>query len=200
MNIYSYVVARDYGFAPNPFFGYCTLSACKPQIRGYAKVGDYVVGTGAGQRANYLVYVMKISEILSFDDYWNDPRFQNKKPNLYGSRKLAFGDNIYHSEQGQWIQSDSHHSHENGIPNWKNITTDTKADSVLISTDFLYWGGSGPLIPHYFRDYNGADICKKGQGHKKHFPEPLIHEFIKWVDSFNDRGFLGRPKDWSSVL
>lgn len=200
MNIYSYVVARDYGFAPNPFFGYCTLSACKPKIRGFAKVGDYVVGTGAGDRAGYLVYMMRISEILSFDEYWNDARFQNKKPNLHGSRKQAFGDNIYHSVGREWSQSDSHHSYENGIPNYKNIETDTQADSVLISKDFLYWGGNGPQIPHYFRDYKGADICKKGQGHKKNFPEPLVVEFIEWVNSFNSRGFLGRPRNWGSFL
>ena len=29
---YSYVVARDYGFAPNPFNGILTLAACKPVI------------------------------------------------------------------------------------------------------------------------------------------------------------------------
>lgn len=200
MNIYSYVVARDYGFAPNPFFGYCTLSACKPQIRGYAQIGDYVVGTGAAERASYLVYVMKISEILSFDEYWNDPRFQDKKPNLYGSRKQAFGDNIYHSIVNGWHQLDSHHSYENGVPNYKNIATDTKADRVLVSDNFLYWGGRGPQIPHFFRDFNGVDICKRGQGHKKNFPEPLVAEFIKWINSFEDRGFLGRPKNWSSVL
>src|SRR5712671_5339411 len=33
MRLYSYVVARDFGFAPNPFFGVCTLATCKPDIR-----------------------------------------------------------------------------------------------------------------------------------------------------------------------
>ena len=32
--IYSYVVRYDSGFAPNPFYGYCTLATCKPDIRG----------------------------------------------------------------------------------------------------------------------------------------------------------------------
>ena len=31
--LFSYVVATDSGFAPNPFFGLCTLACCKPAIR-----------------------------------------------------------------------------------------------------------------------------------------------------------------------
>ena len=30
---YSYIITRDYGFAPNPFGGVCTLATCKPKIR-----------------------------------------------------------------------------------------------------------------------------------------------------------------------
>ena len=47
MNIYSYIVRYDSGFAPNPFYGYCTLANCKPIIRGHAQVNDWVVGTGS---------------------------------------------------------------------------------------------------------------------------------------------------------
>lgn len=28
MRCFSYIVARDYGFAPNPFHGFCTLANC----------------------------------------------------------------------------------------------------------------------------------------------------------------------------
>jgi hypothetical protein len=47
MRLFSYVVARDYGFAPNPFHRHCTLATCKPGIRARAAVGDWVIGTGA---------------------------------------------------------------------------------------------------------------------------------------------------------
>ena len=30
---YSYIVARDFGFAPNPFNGVLTLATCKPIVR-----------------------------------------------------------------------------------------------------------------------------------------------------------------------
>src|SRR5712672_36303 len=97
MRLYSYVVARDYGFAPNPFMGVCTLATCKPKIRAKAKIGDWVVGTGVAsrKRSGRLVYAMRVSAAMTFNEYWNDPRFQDKKPNMRGSKKQAFGDNIY---------------------------------------------------------------------------------------------------------
>ena len=97
MRLHSYVVARDYGFAPNPFFGVCTLATCKPIIRSVAAIGDWVMGTGSKQwnREHHVVYAMRVTESMTFEQYWNDPRFQKKKPNLRGSKKQAFGDNIY---------------------------------------------------------------------------------------------------------
>ena len=44
MKLYSYILTHDTGFSPNPFFGYCTLACCKPDIRRVAKVGDWIVG------------------------------------------------------------------------------------------------------------------------------------------------------------
>jgi hypothetical protein len=41
MQVYSYVIDHDPGFAPNPFHGICTLAGCKPKIRQYTEVGDY---------------------------------------------------------------------------------------------------------------------------------------------------------------
>ena len=33
-----------------------------------------------------------------------------------------------------------------GSANQSNVVADTKADRVLISDDFVYWGGSGPPV------------------------------------------------------
>lgn len=42
--IYSYIVAEDNGFAPNPFGKACTLACCKPDIRQHAKTDDWILG------------------------------------------------------------------------------------------------------------------------------------------------------------
>ncbi len=199
--LYSYVVVRDYGFAPNPFFGVCTLATCKPLIRRLARAGDSVIGTGSKTKGleGRLVYAMKVSEILTYDQYWNDPRFHQKKPNLEGSLKQAFGDNVYHRNRktGKWIQENSHHSHEDGRPNAANIRHDTQTPRVLISAEFAYWGGAGPVIPSRFRSYKGRDVCAH-RGHKSNFPKDLVEAFAAWIQSLGESGYVGAPSDFGS--
>lgn len=62
---------------------------------------DWVVGTGSASDGltGHLVYAMRVTQTMTFDDYFVDHRFQMKKPNLAGSRKQAFGDNIYHRNE-----------------------------------------------------------------------------------------------------
>ena len=85
----------------------------------------------------------RVDEITTFDKYWNDPRFQNKKPVMNGSFKTLYGDNIYHHENEKWVQADSHHSKENGLVNMANLDRDTgTTDNVLICNEFFYLGSS----------------------------------------------------------
>ena len=198
MKLFSYVVARDYGFAPNPFFRICTLATCKPKIRKPASIGDWIIGTGSKPkgRRGYLVYAMCVTETMTFNEYWEDERFQRKKPNLRGSMKQAFGDNIYFKDDaGEWHQQDSHHSCEDGSPNLHNIRNDTQTDRVLLSKEYSYWGGPGPEIPSEFRNYGGCDICVK-RGHKCRFPEGLVNGFVAWLRSLDVNGYLDEPLDW----
>ena len=132
---------------------------------------------------------------MTFNDYWQDQRFQCKKPNLRGSKKQAFGDNIYCKKGGQWRQLDSHHSYRDGVANEHNIRTDTQADRVLLSGEYSYWGGSGPKIPAKFRNYDGIDICAK-RNYKSKFPLGLVGEFVSWLMCL-ERDYLGSPLDWS---
>jgi hypothetical protein len=198
VRLFSYVVARDYGFAPNPFHAVCTLATCKPEIRRLAAVGDLVVGTGSAsrKRKGFLVFAMKVAETMSFQEYFDDPRFQIKKPNLKSGKKNAFGDNIYWKEKGRWRQLNSHHSHSDGRENARNIDNDTQADRVLIGLDYIYWGRAGPAVPKRFRDWSGHDICA-GRGHKSKFPDKMVASFAEWMEAREPRGFIGEPLDWA---
>ena len=198
MKLHSYVVARDYGFAPNPFFGVCTLATCKPSIRKHAQIGDWVVGTGSAERKRrgYIVYAMRVAEALTYTQYWDDPRFLLKRPNLFGSKKQAFGDNIYRKTKDGFTQIDSHHSHADGTPNPRNIRNDTQTDRMLAGTDFVYWGGQGPKIPDHFR--KNPNVCA-GRGHKNDFPQEFVDEFIGWIKSLGASGCPGRPLDWDKT-
>lgn len=200
MRLYSYIVARDYGFAPNPF-GVCTLATCKPAIRKHCEVDDWVMGTGSCQerRQGHLVYIMRVSEIMSFDEYWKDPRFLQKRPNLRGSIKQAYGDNIYHrsSQDAPWQQLPSHHSLPDGRINPANAVPDTKVNRVLIANKFIYWGTHAPKIPSEFRQ--PEDVCAPTQGHKCRFPPSIVTSFLEWVFScMTPWGFRGAPHRWET--
>ena len=193
--VYSYVVARDFGFAPNPFFGTCTLATCKPDIRKAAGVGEWVIGTGSEAlgRGGCLVFAMKVSQVMSFDDYWNDERHQAKKANLAASRKQAFGDNIYHRDAGgAWLQLNSHHSRPDGSRNRNNVDRDTGVNRVLLSDRFSYFGATGPAIPPRL------DIVKRGPGHRCRFSEVLRNQAANWLCSL-DPGFHGQPGGWARM-
>src|SRR5438270_9966592 len=106
-DLFMYVVDRDFGFAPNPFHGYCTLATCKPGIRKHAAIGDWVWGMGGSrlQATGKLVAAMRLTRAVSFNEYWADIEFADKKPIRNGSSRMLVGDNIYHREidGGAWL-------------------------------------------------------------------------------------------------
>jgi hypothetical protein len=204
VNLYSYVVRYDSGFAPNPFYGFCTLATCKPTIRKTANIGDWIVGIGSADKrikqGGKLVHAMKVSEILTFDEYFNDQRFQKKKPLMTGSRKQARGDNIYHRTNGYWQQVDSFHSNKDGTPNASHISRDTNINRVLISDQFVFFGCEGPLVPAKFKS-DGKSLRHAGRGVSKFTTSKatdnaMINRFIEWFDSLGEHGFVGHPFDW----
>ncbi len=198
MRFHTYVVQHDHGFAPNPFGTACTLACCKPVIRRYASVGEYVVGTGSAARNRRmharLVYWMKIDEIITYDEYWQRNEFRSKKPYMRGSLRQRYGDNIYKPKSGGgYSQLDSFHSEVNGKLSKPNLKRDTgRTNRVLIGREYTYWGRSGPQIPKQLHDF-----VMSGQGHKAHFERARIEAFLKWLSQFPERGYIDEPIEWS---
>jgi hypothetical protein len=195
MNVFFYVVEHDLGFAPNPFHGVCSLGCCKPDIRKIADVGDYVLGTGAvkPKLRGHLTYWMKVDEVLTFDQYWEDPRFRRKKPVMQGTTYLRYGDNIYHRNGGDTFQQeDSFHSNEDGNVSPGDLKRDTaKTDKVLLGRTFAFWGRSGIPIPSDI-----AGFLKTGPGHRYKFTEPQKQEIIVWLEGMPARGYIDEPAHW----
>lgn len=199
MKMYTYVITRDYGFAPNPFGGVCTLATCKPSIRKFIEVGDWVIATGPKINYNkpgFLFFAMKVEEKISYNDYWNDERFQFKKPIFNGSLKQCYGDNIYYFDDNlkTWHQQDSHHSLEKGEINPRNLKNDTRSPFVLISNHFYYFGRANTKIPKEFR----AEVCNKTR-----FPlhrvvkSKIAEEFIKWLEETFEVGVVDEPMEFA---
>lgn len=193
-NYFSYVLTRDFGFAPNPFNGICTLATCKPRIRKAAKVGDWIFGTSSakGGKRSSLIYAMKVTGKMTFNEYWNDPQFETKKPVMNGSFKKMYGDNIYHYDGTEWTQADSHHSLEDGSPNMKNVKKDTSVDAALISHEFYYFGAQSLMIPDELMEH----VVKKGIGERR--PEQEHGDkFIQYISQAWETGYHGDPELFS---
>lgn len=185
-NLYIYVIDRDFGFAPNPFHGYCTLATCKPGIRKSARVDDWVMGVGGKrlQAVGKCIFLMRVTEKRIFEEYWTDTRFQIKKPLRNGSAVMMVGDNIYHKDltKGDWLQEDSHHSNTDGSTNIDNLLRDTQANNVLISKDFFYFGCDAPQVNLESINYkNGRNYSIKSFQNDKviTFIEEIKYKYIE---------------------
>ncbi|WP_100259157.1 Nmad2 family putative nucleotide modification protein [Qipengyuania seohaensis] len=196
--LYRYVIDHDKGFAPNPFFNVCTLACCKPVIRKGAELGDVIVGYGPAKYdlSGQIIYWMMVDEIMSYDDYWDEPEFEKKRPRTGGSLMLNFGDNIYHHDEatGQWIQEHSFHSDENSLHGGGNLKRDTdRTDRVLIGREYAYWGAKGPRPPNEFKEF-----VRRGRGQIYNVDcEAKKEAFIAWLQGIPDRGLIHDPADWS---
>lgn len=195
MTLFSYVIEHDLGFAPNPFHSACTLACCKPLIRKRAKLGDYILGTGAAapKLRGYLTYWMRIDEILTFDQYWNDRRFRRKKPHMSATTYLRYGDNIYHRDGGNaFKQEDSFHSMEDGRVSFGDLRRDTGiTDKVLVGHEFAYWGRAGIKVPAHL-----MFLLKKGPGHRCRFTDEQVAAVIAWLGTLPERGYIDEPAHW----
>lgn len=167
MPLYSYIVKKDGGFAPNPFFGYCTLACCKPVIRRKAKRGDWIVGLTPKADGYKIVYFMKVKESLGFDEYWRDQRFKEKKANLHGGMAVKCGDNIYqpskrHSLGYRQLPS----AHSDGpfgkCEDPERKERDLKGKQVLVSKRFVYFGSDPQELPPKLRETLGV-----GRGYRR---------------------------------
>jgi hypothetical protein len=198
IRLFSYVVKYDIGFAPNPFHGWCTLATCKPGIRAKAEVDDWLMGTGSKSKGlqGKVVFAMRVTKILTFDEYWKDPNFNCKKPKFCGSLKQAYGDNVYHLAPSGWIQADSRHSFSDGSPNPGHVSRDTSANRVLISNDYVYFGSSGPEFPPSLRPINSLDPVQNGRGYSCRFPQQTVDDTVGWLRTLGT-GVQGQPADWN---
>ncbi len=200
MRIFSYKIEHDLGLAPNPFGGFCTLAVCKPQIRKNKnlKLGDWVVGTGSNKlgKLHKLIFAMKVEEKLTFEEYWDDPRFLYKRPVINGSLVQMYGDNIYHrdAKTNVWVQEDSAHSLESGRENAKHKSTDLGGRFVLVSQHFYYFGKKAIQIPKEL-----LEVCSNGRNSKiDAIPVGIRSQFVAWIESAASKGIHGDPIGWDS--
>lgn len=150
------------------------------------KRGDWLVGFLDKKRSNRLLYAMEVFEAMHFDDYYRDPRFENKIPKIDGNWHQKCGDNMYYLESGNvWKRHPSkYHKTE------KNFVQDIKHPYVFIANNFYYFGRNAPSVPERF-----AELIQNRQGVKCNFSPRLIREFSYWLRGSFKLGLHANPID-----
>lgn len=185
MRLCSYVVKNDTGFAPNPFWGYCTLAACTPNHMGVRlQEGDWILGHQTVAQGNGLVYAMQVDEALCFDKYFGDGRFNRKKPLFGRTWKESCGDNIYvRDSRGRWRQ---HRSAFHTSPG--EVRKDVKHPIVFVGRRFYYFGKKAVRIPDRF-----SELIWHRQGCSCKHNRDIVRGFVKWLSRRYDEGIHGLP-------
>jgi len=180
-------MSTDKGFAPNPFWGYCTLATCKPTIRRTAQRGDWVAGfrRDPDSRELRLVHAMEVTEApMPFQQYDTDRRFLRKRP-VWKSRAVErCGDNIY------FLLSNGGFGQRQSFHNSTHMERDLRGRFVLVSRNFYYFGSAARAVPSSIRG-----VQPKGQGHRSRFDPKVIRRFVSWLKHSFRPGRLGSPSD-----
>lgn len=189
-----YVLTNDTGFAPNPFHGWCTLLGCTPNYRNADLArGDYIAGVFRSGRPLRLVYVMEVHDVLDYDDYYQDRRFQKKKPRREGTWQERAGNNIYFLDSsGRYVQDKNAWFHTKA----NKKEQDKAHPTVFVGHYFAYFGEKAEtdaalLLPERFH------WCVPiGRAQIKYLPEesPDYDPFLSWAFS-HGTGSLGLPRD-----
>jgi hypothetical protein len=194
MKLCSHVVTDDTGLAPNPFHGYCTSAVCTPSHKNaQLERGDWLIGNSVKADRYRLVYAMQISEVLTMEDYFADPRFQAKKPNPDGTLEEQCGDNIYYKEKGRWRRLPSRFHNDCEIFK-KDLRKKKDSDvvpggPVFIARRFYYFGANRVDIPPRL-----SRVIKDRQGLSNTI-SPLADDFVTWLEANYTPGIHGRPRD-----
>ena len=179
----TYVLTKDTGLAPNPFWGWCTLAVCTPnRQRARLAKGDWIAGFSSKSDGNRLIYAMQVVERIHMDDYFRDSRFANKKPNMFGNWKKRCGDNFYSlTTDGTWKQ------HKNSFHGPVYLKKDTRNPYVFVAKRFWYFGREAVPIPDKFVPLVGT------RGIRVNHPPSLIQAFLNWLQSKCEPGIKGLP-------
>ncbi|MET3119976.1 hypothetical protein AAKU64_004224 [Undibacterium sp. GrIS 1.8] len=178
--LFTYTIPYDDGAAPNPFFGMCTLTICKPSIRRVAQVGDWIAGLGSknapsGDLSGCLVYAMRVDDVLSMNEYDEQAldKWPHRIPKLQSmSLQDRLGDCIYDYSSGEPVQ-------RRGVHGSTNVDKDLSGKNALISKHFFYFGAKAIPLPDDLR----KNLCHQTQGHKSNSNAPSFNRFIEWLDT-----------------
>ena len=214
-HVYVYKLDHDTGMNPNPFGDYCTLAYCKHDMReiivkdvaaakslhpglSVGDIGIWVIGIAAkrldfkgSNRYGRIVYAMQVTELLTFDEYWVDPRFVSKRPNRTSDEEVK----IQNGHKGNYR---FFKLNDNRRICGDNIDGryDEGSRYVLVSDRFEYYGTDSEnkirLID--FLGLSEKDTMRKYRVYPSPSGKPIPEAVIEYIEhAFGARKCMARP-------
>lgn len=178
MKVWTYVIACDKGGAPNFEPPSTTVTVCKPRIRKSAEQGDLVLAFNGKHLSpaepRSVRWARVVSEVIPLADYWNDPRFEMKKPGR-PRKPREIPDNIYRPIGiGQFEQVDNE-THKR-----TDMARDLGGLNALVFSPSWHFDHTIAVLPECFHlRMNGGR-----RGHRKSdIDESVWLELKAWLDA-----------------
>ena len=188
MRLCTYIVKKDSGLAPNPYWGWCTLAVCTPNHQpARLEEGDWIAGFLNKRRGRKFLYAMELCEDpLNMDDYFHRADFQVKKPDLSGDWMQRCGDNFYSRKPDRTWQQHRNRYHIGPV----YLALDTKNPIVFVGKSFWYLGTSAVNVPSHL-----SELTPIGRGIRTKHDSRLVQQFCDWVRCSFEPGIHGLPHD-----
>lgn len=196
MKLLKYVMTHDSGLAPNPFFEVCSLALCTPNhMNARLNPDDWIVGHSSKTTGNRLVYAMKLTQVLSMDEYFK--LFPQKHPDPYGSIEQQYGDNMYFRENNLWRRSPS--AQHNRVENFEH-DQDRRIYLAEGNDRFWYFGAANPMpfLPELLDQFPWLIQSRQGFTYVRDVGR--IQAFAQALASLGESGLLGTPRDQEAVF
>ena len=228
--LYSYTMTYDTGFAPNPFFGICTLACCKPTLRTaiaqyFKKKTDLlnkkvnisslniwitgIAGKGLAEKSKHnegdIIYLMQVTNIMSFEKYSKDPKYRCKIPNPayfsakrknYGAENTSYencGDNIYVFSHHHDIQRRPSFHNKCSHDNCNHEENDLSSPYILISDHYIYFGET-TIFPNDFH-------AKGNRGYSVNYSDIERKAFLNFVNTLDfTKKIQGKPTECADAF
>lgn len=196
MQVRSYKMTTDSGFAPNPFGYALTLATCKPGMRRVAVEGEWIAGftsvklNGDLVGKERLIYLMRVAEKIRLCDYFTDPRFQDKIPKIRVSELSAWVcDNIYLPKYPDAELPDQFEQLCNRSHGPADQPSDINGKFVLVAGDFYYFGRNAIRLPMEVR----PSVPQGQAGYGRLTNSPLSDRFVRYIRDNYPEGCIGLP-------
>ena len=135
---------------------------------------------------------MRVEGVLSFAEYWADPRFRSKVPQMDGALSDRNGDNCYEPVGGETFRQLPSAHYDRDRENLESKAHDLGGERVLVSQRFAYFGANALPVPEHLT------FMMPGRFYRTRFTDEqkrLILDFIEGLP----RGIHGAPGTWKST-